>query len=114
MGVTHGDENVDGVRTLPTQVGHWPDCGGRGNASRQRAVEVPSRAIGYAAWLEEASVARMKCNEIRGTEPPSISLFAIVATKSTLLFLADAGWVSGNKTHRPELRTPLASWQGMA
>ena len=29
-------------------------------------------------------------------------------------FLADAGWVSGNKTHRPELRTPLASWQGMA
>lgn len=29
-------------------------------------------------------VAGMKCNEIRGTEPPSISLRAIVATKSTL------------------------------
>ena len=31
-----------------------------------------------------ASVARMKCNEIRGTEPPSISLCAIVAAKSIL------------------------------
>ena len=29
-------------------------------------------------------VARMKRNEIRGTEPPSISLCAIEATKSTL------------------------------
>ena len=57
----------------------------------------------------EASVARMKCNEIRGTEPPSISLrdrgYDIYSLRC---FLADAGWVSGNKTHRPELRTPLA------
>ena len=32
----------------------------------------------------EASVTRMKCNEIPGTEPPSISLCAIEATKSTV------------------------------
>ena len=38
----------------------------------------------FAMKAAAASVARMKCNEIRGTEPPSISLCAIETTKSTL------------------------------
>ena len=62
-----------------------------------------------------ASVARMKCNEIRGTEPPRFRCArSRLRHLLSMLFLADAGWLSGNKTHRPELRTPLASWQGMA
>ena len=38
----------------------------------------------FAMKAAAASVARMKCNEIRVTEPPSISLCAIEARKSTL------------------------------
>ena len=47
----------------------------------------------------EASVARMKCNEIRGTEPPSISPCAIEATVPIL---------HGHTTIPPVRNEPLA------
>ena len=60
----------EGAKRTGVALGHSGECSHMDN-TRQ-------------ALVLAASVARMKCNEIRGTGPPSISLRAIVATKSTL------------------------------
>ena len=70
----------DGIASdhLPTQAAALPQDELVAGLSGQ------PESIHTQALLAQASVARMTCNEIRGTEPPSISLRAIEATKSTL------------------------------